>query len=131
MGDEKEYSPNDTGDNGLDVVGWLPINDTARGMLLVFGQCACTAEDWARKQSSSSASHWRETIQFQVPPTNIAFIPFCFRRNTGEWHKNRLIDESLLIDRLRFILLLPEMQRLSAIPYDLIGQAIAQRDPLI
>ncbi len=132
IGDESEFAPHDTGDNGLDVVGWIPISDEARGFLLVFGQCACSYEEWPKKQHSSSASHWRGIIKFLAPPCNMIFIPFCYRRNTGKWYWERRIDETILIDRLRLIKLLRTSNRtLKELPYGLVNQAISQRNILL
>jgi hypothetical protein len=102
---ESEFSKYNVGDKGLDVVGWVPLGDKASGLLLVFGQCACT-EDWVKKQHSSHASAWRSTMTFIAPPSNMAFIPFCFRNIDGSWHKARNIYESIVVDRQRLIYLL-------------------------
>lgn len=132
IGVEAEYNPHDVGDNGLDIVAWLPIEDNARGFLTILGQCACTEEDWAQKQSSSSIAHWRDVIQFKVPPTNMVFIPFCYRRFTGEWHMHRKIDESIVVDRLRLVLLIGKSYKpLSVLPEQQITDAINYRnDPV-
>jgi|SRR5215213_3669882 len=103
---KSDFSPQDHGDKGLDVVGWVPISDPTPNQLLVFGQCACSPEDWEQKQSSSAASAWSNTISVGSRPNNMAFIPFCLRGPDGSWHKAQNIHETILIDRLRFILLL-------------------------
>lgn len=129
VGNASEFSPHDTGDNGLDVVGWIPVGDNARGFLLVFGQCACSYDEWPKKQHSSSASHWRKIINFLTPPSNMIFIPFCYRHNSGKWHKERWIDEAILMDRLRLIELLRDGDRQTIeLPYNLINEAIEQRN---
>lgn len=118
-----------SGDNGLDVVGWAPFVDPARGSLLVFGQCACTDDDeeWRKKQHSTSVDRWRKTINFLVNPMNVTFIPQCYRRNLGEWHNENNIENSLVIDRLRLVTLLAGIySSLRTIPLGLIDQAIQQ-----
>jgi len=132
VGKASEFPPNDYGDNGLDVVGWMPFGDNTKGFLLVFGQCACSGEEWPKKQHSSSASHWRNAVTFTAPPCNMAFIPFFYRRNAGEWHMERKIDETVLIDRLRLVKLLRSSYKtLKELPYGLINKAISQRNSLI
>lgn len=103
---KSDFSPHDYGDKGLDVVGWVPIEDHTPNLLLVFGQCACSPQDWEQKQSSSAASAWSSTITFASRPDNMAFITFCLRGPDGSWHKAQDIHETILIDRLRFVLLL-------------------------
>ena len=39
------FAPTSTGDNGLDLVGWLPTSDDAGGGAIFFGQCG-TGNDW-------------------------------------------------------------------------------------
>ncbi len=129
IGDESDFAPNDCGDNGLDVVGWIPLDDNARGFLLVFGQCACSDDEWPTKQASSSLAHWRKTMTFLAPPNNMIFIPFCYRRNRGEWHRTRTIDDAILIDRLRLVKLLEgSYHRLKSLPFELINKAVDQRE---
>lgn len=106
VADKSEFSPHNTGDKGLDIVAWVPIEDATPNQLFVFGQCACSTDEWSDKQSSSSREAWSQTITLSSPPNNVAFIPLCFRRANGRWHVRHQIRETILIDRLRFVLLL-------------------------
>ncbi len=99
------FARTDTGDEGLDIVGWLPPTDSISGMIIVFGQCACT-EDWEEKQSSSAFNKWSQLIRFTARPVNAIFIPFCFRDTSGGWYKRHRIHDAILIDRLRIVQLL-------------------------
>lgn len=103
---EHHYMRNDLGDQGLDLVAWVPFEDKAPGLLLAFAQCACTSEDWSRKQSSSSPAAWNSTLTFMVFPLNLAFIPIAFRDSFGYWHQPQKIHESIVIDRVRLLYLL-------------------------
>lgn len=100
-----KFSPHDVGDKGLDLVGWVPMGDKVNRSIVVFGQCACSAEEWEKKQHSSSDQYWRGTISLSVPPSNMTFVPFCLRDAKGEWHRPQNIA-FILVDRLRFIKLL-------------------------
>ncbi|HKR60024.1 MAG TPA: hypothetical protein VJS64_09815 [Pyrinomonadaceae bacterium] len=101
-----DFSAQDSGDKGLDIVAWVPVDDPMPNLPLLFGQCACTFDEWVQKQSSSAADAWRTTMTLSNPPSNVAFIPFCLRRPDGSWHKRQDIHQTILIDRLRFISLL-------------------------
>lgn len=103
---EYHYMRNDLGDQGLDLVAWIPFEDKAEGLLLAFAQCACTSDDWSRKQSSSSPAAWNSTLTFMVFPLNLAFIPISFRDSSGHWHQPQKIHESIVIDRVRLLFLL-------------------------
>ncbi len=120
-----------SGDRGLDIVGWVPMGDRSKGILIVFGQCTCT-EKWVPKQHSSSFEAWRGMINFKAPPTNMAFIPFFFRNSDGDWHDDTEIHSSILIDRLRFIYLLQKkITSIKELPsFEIVDEAIKQSEPI-
>lgn len=98
---EKEF-PSGSGDNGLDLVGWIEQDDSSHGILLSFGQCACTPE-WVSKQHSSSESAWKPVFRFTVQPVNYCFIPFDFRDISGDWYRRTSVQGSILMDRRRIM----------------------------
>ncbi len=100
-----KLSVHNSGDGGLDLVGWVPMYDDASGLLTVLGQCACT-EDWVSKQHSSSYAAWNGKLSFTSLPCNMIFIPFCFRDANGNWARPQDIHHSIVIDRIRFMYLL-------------------------
>ncbi len=97
---EEDFSPQDTGDQGLDVVAWFPFGDEVSPLLVVFGQSACT-DKWVAKQRSSSYEVWKQVISLKALPHNMCFIPFCYRKVDGTWHSPHKVA-SVLVDRLRF-----------------------------
>jgi len=126
------FEDEDTGDAGLDVVGWLPFagDDTAEGMLAVFCQCACSKKEWVRKQIDSSPASWRNCIPFTVDPSNMMFIPFCFRTPTGAWHRWHDIKQSILVDRLRLMrLLVGKRVNLSKAVIGLVDSILSETGP--
>ncbi len=105
---ESTFPTTDTGDEGLDIVGWISMEDKTSGMVIVFGQCACT-EDWDTKQNSSKYDKWSRLINLSVRPINIIFIPFCFRDVNGTWAGKHRINLSLMVDRVRLLNMLKEV----------------------
>jgi len=99
---ESDFDPGDRGDNGLDLVGWVPPHDAASGMLTAFGQCACTPA-WVQKQHSSSVDAWEPIFRFTVDPVNYCFIPFDFRRPDGSWYARHSIHNTVVMDRRRIL----------------------------
>jgi len=103
---EKDFDPKNSGDDGLDLVAYVPFSDADRapGQLVVFVQSACT-EEWVTKQRDISFQKWSRRIKFIVAPTEVVIIPFCFRDSNGSWHKS--VDvETILLDRVRLAHLL-------------------------
>ena len=130
VADEGEFEPNDTGDNGLDIVGWVPFGDPADKFLIVFGQCACTL-DWVVKQHSSGEAAWSGVISSKTPRNNVSFVPFCLRDLGGGWYRSRDAQGTILIDRLRLVRLLEGKYRsLKELPYDLVDEAVEQSESL-
>ena len=136
LGESVLASPEDldargSGDKGLDVVGWLPMTDGARGLLVMLAQCACGAdEDWERKQFSSHAVAWRDVIRFKVLPTNCTFIPHCYRNVDGAWYDDTRVCDTILMDRQRLVSLLKDKAlSLRELPHDLVCRALAEREP--
>lgn len=105
---KSDFKPSNTGDAGLDLIAWLPLDSDAemrRGFFVVFGQCACTRR-WVEKQFETSYDTWSNYLSFTVYPTRLTFIPYCFRKATGAWHDYTKISKTVLVDRLRLINLL-------------------------
>ena len=108
-----------SGDAGLDIVGWIPMDDTNPGRLLIFGQCAC-GKKWEDKQSSSSYQRWSRLIDLSLEPVNTIFTPYCFRDASGNWFEPQDIHMSLMIDRLRIMKLLSTVKSpLSELPSEI------------
>ncbi len=105
LASEKDFEKGDRGDNGLDLVAWVPLGDSLPGRLTVFGQVACTS-DWISKQHSSQASSWSSVMTLMTDPLNMVFIPFDYRRPGNEWYTDRHIHKSAVIDRFRVIRIL-------------------------
>lgn len=93
---------NKSGERGLDLVGWVKLNDKAPGTLMLFAQCAC-GEQWEDKQLESHAISWTNYIDFFNKPSNILFFPHNFRNPEGLWENNAVIRDTILIDRKRFL----------------------------
>lgn len=99
---KKDFSEHHTGDEGLDLVGWIPTGDKLSSSIIYFAQCACTY-NFIEKQHSSSHTVWAQKITFKNPPSNSTFIPHCFRGIDGTWIKSTDIMYTFLVDRRRIL----------------------------
>jgi hypothetical protein len=99
---QEDFPPTSTGDAGLDLIAWVPLDDPAPGRFAIFGQCACTPE-WTSKQHSSAPPNWcAGKMHLQIHPVNAVFTPFYLRDLDGEWHRPATdFGPYLHIDRLR------------------------------
>jgi len=93
-----EISRSGTQEKGLDLVGWIPFDDTVANFLSVFAQCAC-GKDWPKKLGETS--RYNNYFKFhRLRPIHSMFIPYSlvsynkhiFYRN-DEFGADRLIFE--------------------------------------
>ena len=95
-----------SGDGGLDIVGIVDFCDEARGNLALFGQCAAREREWPAKTLEASPLRFRAFFSFLSDPTNIVFIPLCFRKADGTWPSSSKSSGCVLLDRFRIMSLL-------------------------
>lgn len=127
---ENNYKRN-TGDGGLDLVGWIPTGDSLPSSIIYFAQCACTEEDWKSKQHDASHETWSQRISFKNYTNNNIFIPFCFRQSDSTWFKIEDIHSSFLIDRKRLLYyyLQKENIRFNTLPaYEIVEEIIKAKE---
>jgi len=106
---ESTFRAGDSGDGGIDLVGWYQLDpNEVRNNLSILAQCACSRSAWPNKQTE--ISHDRLSANF-ISPTHrwnqALFIPHCFRGSDGRWAVTGEIGQVVLIDRLRIITQLP------------------------
>lgn len=130
--EEKDFDPRNSGDHGLDIVGWIPFLDNTQGFAVFLGQCAC-GEKWVDKQLTSSSARWGKVINFSLPPNNVAFIPICFRDSNGSWYDKTKIDQDILIDRVRIVDLIKEdiSSLPSSWPAYIVDKILQQKDGIV
>lgn len=99
-----QFRAGNSGDGGLDVVGWRPWKDKNDGSLAVFVQ-ATTTPDFKSKWGDVHPDRWRLMLKLRSHPVPVLSIPFHFRSATGEWFQDNEVL-SILLDRLRLVQLL-------------------------
>jgi len=98
-----------TGDNGLDIVGYVDFGDGAPGNEIIFAQCAC-GRDWIDKQFEVSCVRWDNYLDFVNNPTPYIIIPRVFRDADNEWENPLKLYGTVPIDRYRILTSLNEEQ---------------------
>lgn len=100
--DEEEINEHNTGDGGLDLVGWSEFMDSNSGMIINFGQCAC-GKEWFDKQFDIHPAKWNNYLHIDQPLIRTLLTPSSFRRYDGDWFKKMKIYDCIIIDRYRFL----------------------------
>ena len=100
---EEDFANQDSGDGGLDVFGYVPLDSRiTNNVPIFFGQCAC-GKDWKKKIYECHATSWRENLTFSntSEPSHMIFIPYSYRNLNGSWVNGRHRKESIIFDRER------------------------------
>lgn len=101
---EQTFRARDSGDGGIDLVAWLPLDDhERRNIPSALAQCACSRGDWSAKQSEISYNRLGNLIAPTHPWLQALFIPHCFRDSTGRWAVPGDVGQTVLFDRLRIV----------------------------
>ncbi len=102
------FSPNDTGDAGLDIAAWVPFNDDVANQLLILAQagCTCDEDEMLNKQYGCAPDKWKRYL-LGTTPINMMITPVCYRDIGGKWIKPTDII-SIFIDRIRVMQLLAD-----------------------
>jgi len=104
---ERFISKFSTGDSGLDIVGWYSFNDNVGSSIKLFAQCAC-GKNWIDKQFEVSNTKWGNYFEFFNNPTPMILIPRSFRNENGEWAQPLKIFNTVVVDRLRLLRIIPD-----------------------
>ena len=85
---EHELARLDTpnGDAGLDIVAWLPFEDSCCHSFLFLGQAGCTKEEreMFNKQGTVNPERWVRKLA-NITPLGLLFTPQCYRNANKEW----------------------------------------------
>lgn len=97
-------SPYNTGDGGLDLVGVRPMGDERKSIPVIFGQCACSPDQWSAKQQSVGDSHWKKFLHtWETSFQRYIFIPIWYLNNENQFEDELKITECVVVDRLRIL----------------------------
>ncbi|QIY78355.1 hypothetical protein [Chromobacterium violaceum] len=101
---ETTFREKDSGDAGIDIVAWLNLDPhERRNSITALGQCACSRDEWVKKQTEISHDRLGNLIIPSSKWLPLLFIPQCFRDGTGEWAVDGDIGMTVIFDRLRIV----------------------------
>lgn len=97
-------SPQNTGDGGLDLVGVKSLGDERKAIPVIFGQCACSSEQWPAKQDSICDTHWKRFLDtWETSFQRYMFIPIWYMNSEKQFENELKLSECVIVDRLRFM----------------------------
>ena len=100
-------SPQNTQEEGLDLVGWIPFDDNIPSMVSIFAQCAC-GKAWSHKQTETR--RYEQFLNFyKVSPIHALFVPYALGHPMRQFYQSKdIINGSLVFDRKRIIHLMED-----------------------
>lgn len=98
------FRASDSGDGGIDLAAWINLdNYQPSHFFSALAQCACSRNDWPKKQSEIKLDKFSSHAQITNKWSEILFTPICFRGNNGEWAVAAEVSSGILFDRLRIV----------------------------
>ena len=94
------------GDGGLDLVGVRLMGDDRKSIPVIFGQCACSYDQWAAKQLSISDSKWKKYLRtWETSIQTYIFIPIWNMDSEKGFENDLELTHCVLVDRQRILYL--------------------------
>ena len=95
---------NNHGDGGLDLVGVRNMGDERISIPVIFGQCACSPEQWSIKQQTIGDSYWKKYLYtWETSFQRYIFIPIWYMNSEKQFENELKITECVVVDRLRLM----------------------------
>ena len=96
-----------SGDDGVDVIAWLPFQDKRPSQLILLAQCAI-GTDWRGKRSELELAVWRYHIRWHSEPIKVFAVPFHHEPG-GSWRETAARG-GIILDRIRLVSLLQDSE---------------------
>jgi hypothetical protein len=130
--DQRDFSKNNAGDGGLDLVAWHPLGDDRDQIPVSFAQCGCTASGWPDKMLEASPAKLGKKLITGHDWATYYFMPLDLtlsRDGRMHWMEWRDVNSAIVIDRLRFIRLAnaDELRQRNTLAISAVNEAKALR----
>lgn len=92
------------GDGGLDLVGIRQMGDNRKSIPVIFGQCACSYDQWSAKQQSISGRRWEKFLHmWETSIQTYIFIPIWNMNSEKQFEDDLELSRCVLVDRQRIL----------------------------
>ncbi|MGD1834181.1 MAG: hypothetical protein ACPKQO_00485 [Nitrososphaeraceae archaeon] len=90
-------------EEGLDIVGWIPFKDNNPNTVCLLVQCGC-GKDWHSKQLIEKGRYSNFFDFYRHPPTHSLFTPYALSNTEGRFYQSKdIISPILLFERHRLM----------------------------
>ncbi len=95
---QRDLEQQNSGDDGVDLIGWRPFGDGRASQVIVLAQCAI-GTDWRDKRDGVSLPMWRRHIDWHSDPLKGFAVPF--HHQEGNTWRETATRAGIIMDRLR------------------------------
>ncbi len=95
---QRDLERHNSGDDGVDLIGWRSFGDARASQLIILAQCAI-GTDWRDKRDGVSLNMWRRHIDWHSVPLKGFAVPF--HHQEGSPWRETATRAGIIFDRLR------------------------------
>lgn len=95
---QRDLERHNSGDDGVDLIGWRPFGDARSSQAIILAQCAI-GTDWRDKRDGVSLEMWRRHIDWHSAPLKGFAVPF--HHQDGNTWRETATRAGIIFDRLR------------------------------
>jgi hypothetical protein len=95
---QRDLEDHNSGDDGVDLIGWRSFGDNRASQAIIFAQCAI-GTDWRYKRDGVSLELWRRHIDWHSHPLKGFAVPF--HHDAGATWRETATRAGIIFDRLR------------------------------
>lgn len=95
---QRDLEDHNSGDDGVDLIGWRSFGDDRESQAILLAQCAI-GNDWKDKRSAINLDMWRRHIDWHASPLRGFAVPFQVEH--GRPWRETSAQAGIVFDRLR------------------------------
>lgn len=95
---QRDLEHHNSGDDGVDLIGWRTFDDSRASQAIIFAQCAI-GTDWRTKRDGVNLEMWRRHIDWHSWPLKGFAVPF--HHQPGNSWRETASRGGIIFDRLR------------------------------
>ena len=95
---QRDLERHNSGDDGVDLIGWRPFGDARASQAIILAQCAIGI-DWRDKRDGVSLKMWKRHIDWHSDPLKGFAVPF--HHEEGNSWRETATRAGIIFDRLR------------------------------
>jgi hypothetical protein len=97
-----QISTQNSKEEGLDIIGWIPFSDSNPNVILILVQCGCGKEWYSKKFETSRYENYFHF--YKQTPIHSLFIPYALSNKDGRFYQSKdIVKPTLVFERYRII----------------------------